>query len=83
MQTNLVLNRHKHNSYYTCAFAKKQGGRYMTNEQKIQELEGQIEKAEGSETEVYSRIVGYFRPLKNWNNGARDQYSHRQVYDNK
>jgi len=31
----------------------------------------------GSETEVYSRIVGYFRPIKNWNAGKREEFKDR------
>jgi ribonucleoside-triphosphate reductase len=31
-------------------------------------------------TEVYSRIVGYYRPLKNWNEGKGEEYSHRKTY---
>ncbi|MEM4268310.1 MAG: ribonucleoside triphosphate reductase, partial [Candidatus Woesearchaeota archaeon] len=31
----------------------------------------------GSETEVYSRIVGYFRPVKNWNAGKQEEFRDR------
>ena len=31
----------------------------------------------GAETEVYSRIVGYYRPLKNWNAGKVEEYKNR------
>ena len=34
----------------------------------------------GNETEIYSRIVGYYRPVKNWNKGKREEYSHRKTY---
>jgi len=34
----------------------------------------------GKETEVYSRIVGYFRPLKNWNAGKKDEFRLRKTY---
>lgn len=34
-----------------------------------------------SETEVYSRIVGYFRPLKNWNIGKKEEFNQRVVFD--
>jgi glutaredoxin len=30
--------------------------------------------------EVYSRVVGYFRPVQNWNNGKRAEYSDRQAF---
>ncbi|MGD8991753.1 MAG: ribonucleoside triphosphate reductase [Desulfobacterales bacterium] len=32
------------------------------------------------ETEVYSRVVGYLRPVKQWNNGKQAEYSNRKVY---
>ncbi len=31
----------------------------------------------GQETEVYSRIVGYFRPIKNWNSGKQEEFKDR------
>lgn len=34
----------------------------------------------GEETEVYSRIVGYYRPLKNWNHGKKSEYDDRRTY---
>lgn len=35
----------------------------------------------GREAEVYSRITGYYRPVKNWNDGKSQEYKMRQVYD--
>ncbi len=35
----------------------------------------------GNETEVYSRITGYYRPVKNWNDGKTSEFKHRKVYD--
>ena len=32
--------------------------------------------------EVYSRIVGYFRPVQNWNIGKKEEFAHRKEYDN-
>ena len=34
----------------------------------------------GAETEVYSRITGYYRPLKNWNDGKQKEYADRKEY---
>ena len=31
-------------------------------------------------TEVYSRVVGYFRPVSNWNLGKQQEFSERKVY---
>jgi len=30
--------------------------------------------------EVYSRIVGYLRPVQNWNRGKRQEFGERVVY---
>ncbi len=32
-------------------------------------------------TEIYSRVVGYFRPVQNWNLGKRQEFSERAYYD--
>lgn len=34
----------------------------------------------GTETEVYARIVGYYRSVRNWNKGKRDEYNHRKQF---
>ena len=35
----------------------------------------------GEETEVYSRITGYYRPVKNWNTGKSKEFKMRKLYD--
>jgi anaerobic ribonucleoside-triphosphate reductase len=35
----------------------------------------------GEPTEVYSRITGYYRPVKNWNEGKTQEYKDRKVYN--
>ena len=34
----------------------------------------------GKATEVYSRITGYYRPLKNWNDGKAEEFKERKTY---
>ena len=34
----------------------------------------------GAETEVYSRITGYYRPVKNWNAGKTQEFKDRKTY---
>ena len=31
-------------------------------------------------TEVYSRIVGYFRPVQQWNVGKKQEYFNRKMF---
>jgi len=34
----------------------------------------------GQNTEVYSRVVGYFRPVKQWNKGKQEEFKQRKVF---
>jgi len=34
----------------------------------------------GSETEVYSRVVGYLRPVKQWNHGKKEEFRMRKTF---
>ncbi|MFK5952015.1 MAG: ribonucleoside triphosphate reductase [Desulfobacterium sp.] len=34
----------------------------------------------GAETEVYSRVVGYLRPVKQWNNGKQTEFCMRKTF---
>ena len=42
-------------------------------------LIGEIDKCStcGEDTEIYSRVVGYCRPIKQWNKGKKDEFSRR------
>lgn len=35
----------------------------------------------GQNTEVYSRITGYYRPVGNWNEGKSQEFKNRKIYD--
>lgn len=32
------------------------------------------------QTEVYSRVAGYFRPVNQWNKGKQEEFSERREY---
>lgn len=49
-------------------------------ESKIAELEAQKAHPGTFPTEIYTRIVGYYRSLANWNAGKREEYNHRQTF---
>ncbi|MCK4306621.1 ribonucleoside triphosphate reductase [candidate division WOR-3 bacterium] len=34
----------------------------------------------GAATEVYSRVVGYYRPVTNWNKGKQEEFKERKTY---
>lgn len=46
-------------------------------------LNGEVWKCPkcGGETEIYSRITGYYRPVKNWNAGKNQEFKDRTVYE--
>ena len=31
--------------------------------------------------EVYSRVVGYLRPVKQWNDGKQEEFKDREVFN--
>ncbi|MBN2458384.1 ribonucleoside triphosphate reductase [Candidatus Woesearchaeota archaeon] len=37
----------------------------------------------GEKTEVFSRIVGYYRPVQNWNKGKAEEFKHRVTFSEK
>ena len=39
-----------------------------------------LSSVEGTPAEVYSRIVGYYRSVRNWNRGKREEYGERRQY---
>lgn len=50
-------------------------------DKRISTLKDQLENVTGTQTEVYTRIVGYYRSVKNWNNGKREEFNVRQHYN--
>ena len=50
-------------------------------EQEIAETKAQLANVHGSETEVYARIVGYYRSVRNWNKGKRDEFDLRKMFE--
>ncbi len=45
-------------------------------------LEGEVQKCPhcGDETEIYSRVVGYLRPVSQWNVGKKAEFGQRKVF---
>lgn len=37
----------------------------------------------GKITEIFSRVVGYMRPVEMWNKGKKEEFKDRLVYDQK
>ncbi len=47
---------------------------------KIDQLREQLSQVEGRKSEVYARIVGYYRSVVNWNKGKSEEYGERVNY---
>ena len=43
-------------------------------------LQDELNNVHGTPTEVYARIVGYYRAVKNWNKGKRDEFDNRKTF---
>jgi len=45
-------------------------------------LRGRVEECPhcGAKTEIYSRVVGYLRPVDQWNEGKQEEFKHRVNY---
>ncbi|MFP4067896.1 MAG: anaerobic ribonucleoside-triphosphate reductase [Spirochaetaceae bacterium] len=52
-----------------------------TIDREIAELKERLAGIEGTPTEIYTRIVGYYRSLTNWNRGKSEEYRHRRTFD--
>ncbi len=48
--------------------------------EEIKKLEKEKEAVSGTRCEVYSRVVGYFRPTENWNDGKKEEFSERKGF---
>ncbi len=46
----------------------------------IEQVKQELESVHGTGTEVYARIVGYYRSVRNWNKGKREEYNHRLMF---
>lgn len=47
----------------------------------IAETKDQLNHVEGTQTEVYARIVGYYRAVRNWNKGKKQEFSERKMFE--
>ncbi len=45
---------------------------------KINELKAEQDVCHGTPCEVYSRVVGYLRPVQSWNKGKKEEFFMRK-----
>lgn len=49
-------------------------------EEEIAAVKAELADVHGTATEVYARIVGYYRAVRNWNKGKRDEFNNRKLF---
>jgi len=58
---------------------------FMSNKEEIKEkiavLKEEMKSCHGTPCEVYSRVVGYLRPVQNWNKGKKDEFAMRKNFN--
>ena len=47
-------------------------------ETKISQLKNEMNEVKGTKCEVYSRVVGYLRPVQGWNKGKKEEFTLRR-----
>jgi ribonucleoside-triphosphate reductase len=50
-------------------------------EQELAAAREALSEVTGTPAEVYSRIVGYYRSVRNWNKGKREEYGERLMFN--
>ena len=50
-------------------------------DKEIAECKEELANVTGRETEVYTRIVGYYRAVKNWNKGKKSEFKQRVCFE--
>lgn len=50
-------------------------------DKEIMELKEKLQNVKGRETEIHTRIVGYYRPVSNFNKGKAEEYKNRITYN--
>ena len=50
-------------------------------ENKISDIKKEMNEVHGTKCEVYSRVVGYLRPVQGWNKGKKEEFTLRRTMD--
>lgn len=50
-------------------------------DKEIEDVQQKIRNTHGTETEVYARIVGYYRAVRNWNAGKASEFKDRVTFE--
>lgn len=49
-------------------------------EKEIEKIKNELKNVRGKPCEVYARIVGYYRSVRNWNKGKQEEFNKRKMF---
>lgn len=52
----------------------------QVKEQTLTQLKKELKEVHGTKCEVYSRVVGYLRPVQGWNKGKQEEFAMRKNF---
>lgn len=52
----------------------------QVKEQTLTQLKEELKEVHGTKCEVYSRVVGYLRPVQGWNKGKQEEFAMRKNF---
>lgn len=52
----------------------------MDKRAELDHLKDELKSVSGTECDVYSRIVGYHSPVKQWNEGKKEEFKNRETF---
>ena len=50
-------------------------------QKQLEETKEKLKDVHGPQCEVFSRVVGYMRPVQAWNKGKKEEYFMRKMYN--
>ncbi len=50
-------------------------------QEEIAETKEEMRDVHGPKCEVFSRVVGYMRPVQNWNKGKKEEFAMRKIFN--
>ena len=76
-------NNNRSKASLTAFFGEKAWGKKALRAKAKKKGEKMEEENCGKECQVYSRVVGYFRPVQMWNDGKREEFRERLEFNQK
>jgi len=55
-------------------------GRVQQIRVEMAKIEKKLDQLHGTPCEIYSRVVGYHRPIQNWNKGKQEEFKDRVTF---